>query len=254
MTKRSAHEIPFDELPENVKRELRKTGNVPSSLGAGSPLLPARTFDEKKAQHSRAASKRVRSGKTLERELELVHYSYELSRRAKISKFDPPTVWKKGPKGWELRQKPGGGPCDFFGTVAYRRGRACVFDAKKLKEGTAAYTYPEEQRHQLKTLREHHDVGALAFLLLADQDVGVAYLVADPEAWATLAAGKSIELRRIRQGVTRAQFGTPERFEHLWPTIERPRDLLTMQLTPTWDWLSHFEREASSQFRDEVLR
>jgi hypothetical protein len=230
-------EISLSELPPDAQeRVVQKHRGV--ALGPGSPLRRPETFDEKKAARSQAARKRGRVGKGLEDELEIVHGIYLLQRRAKIERIRPNTVWKRGEKGWELRLAPGGAPMDFMGTT--RSFGSTILDAKVCENAT--YTHQAEQYHQLDRLREHHDMGAMAFLLVASQQLGVAYIIGDPQAWTWLRQGKGIMLRGVKEDRARSTAGTPEGFTHEWPYITRPRDLLVMQSTPQWDWLSLLEQ------------
>jgi hypothetical protein len=229
--------IPLEELSDEVKARLLQT-HQGVALGPNSPLRKAETFDEKKAARSQAARKRGKAGEGFEAELEIVHGIYLLQRRAKMERIRPNTVWKKGEKGWELRLAPGGAPLDFVGTIA--GGLSTVLDAKVCDNAT--YTHLPEQYHQLDRLAEHHQMGAAAFLLVKCPSLEIAYLIGDPSAWRWLRDGKGIMLRGKLEDRDPRLAGTKEGFVHEWPYCARPSDLLTMQTTPQWDWLSIVEQ------------
>jgi penicillin-binding protein-related factor A (putative recombinase) len=83
-------------------------------------------------------------------------------------------------------------PCDFGGIAAVAgKVRGILFDAKVIT-GTATYAHAEAQYHQLEELRDQQRLKGIGFLLLADQELGIAYLV---QELAPLLARESIVLR-----------------------------------------------------------
>jgi penicillin-binding protein-related factor A (putative recombinase) len=221
--------IDVGDLPPDVRARLPQLG--PNSPIAGEHQQGAH-FDAAAAERSRRARTRQRAGAGFEQELEAVHRIYELEGRAKLHRLTPPM--RKVGNQW-IHAK-GGAPCDFLG-VARIAGvpRTVVFDAKSWTE--SRYTHEPEQLHQVRTLLDFAAVGAIAFLLLRDATLGLAYLVHERRTLAELALGHSILLCEPKRTGTKRVKGDRAAWTHHYPVVEEPSELLLSQSTPRWDWL-----------------
>lgn len=235
----STRGIPARDLPPHVREQLqeqhqaqrrgrgeeRAPGRGPQ-LGPNSPLLPANDALVKR----RNASLRKRSGMAFEHELAEGHGVYRAEGLAVIRQHHPAVVGEPAtvqPSGhvvkWgTLRYAAGRAPCDFGGHA--RDVGSVLFDAKRVT-GRATYEHKPEQYHQLEELRDHQACSSPAtpargFLLLADEDLGLAYLVED---LALLLARQALPLRE----------GRGERTRHLWPLVRRSPPGARI----AWDWL-----------------
>lgn len=228
--------VPIGELPLEARRRVESIvrGRPLPELGPDSPLLPGLVNEQ--LERSIKARRRVRAGQWFEKELEADHVVYRDRGLAVIRRRVPPMVKVKG----EWMHARGKAPADFSGAVS---GLGHVtFDAKSHEAAT--YRHEEPQYHQLEELRDVQLLSTptaptIAFLLIACQPLGIAYLVEDFEP---LLRHEPIVLRTARRGRTRAVMGTPEGFDHHYPYVTRNAALLIAQDGLTWDWLRLIER------------
>ena len=233
MTTRGTRGIPFDDLPPEAKAKVPK-------LGPNSPLAGE---SGKAIERARRGSRRAKAGSGFEAELEAVHRIYEMRGKAKLTQVYPPTLKVRTARGWELQYRPGGAPCDFFGAALIGGvSRPVIFDAKSCERTT--YAHEPEQVHQLRMLLAYQKVGAEAFLLIRDAKLRVCYIVRDPAVLRDLALGGGITLRAARylgEGSGRRTANDRDLFDHFYPAIFEPGELLVSQSTPRWDWLKLLE-------------
>lgn len=239
MSKRQTRGIPLGELPPQAQEKARAQLSI--ELGPNSPLR--REVDAELAK-SRNAATRSRSGAYFQQELARVHAWYQDTRRAQIRQHHPATagvpavVDKRGHvvRPGTMHFRAGGAPCD-FGGIARVAGkvRGILFDAKVIT-GTATYAHLGDQYHQLEELALHQFFKGIGFLLLADQELGIAYLVQD---LTPLLAHQPITLRDTpRKG--RARIGVDEMTHH-YPLVRRPPDFSPVSHYARWDWLATLE-------------
>jgi hypothetical protein len=190
--------VPIAQLPLALQAKVRGEGR------GGGP-----------SARSRGAQKR--SGQSLEAQLAVTHAWYRGLGVAVLRQHHPKTV---GPHG-QMRYDRGAAPVDFGGVV--RDLGSVLFDAKVVT-GRATYEHEPAQFHQLEELRDHARLSmpsapTRAFLFLADQDLGIAYLVED---LALPLARAPLPLRTGRGPATR----------HLWPVVPR-----AIARSAVWDWI-----------------
>ena len=135
-----------------------------------------------------------------------------------------------------LHFEASGAPCDFGGIAAVAgKVRGVLFDAKVIT-GVATYAHLEKQYHQLEELRDQQRLKGIAFLLLADQELGIAYLV---EELAPLLAREPIVLRDTpKLGSKKVSL---EAMIHRYPFVRRPPDFSPRAHYAQWDWLTTLE-------------
>lgn len=232
---RQTRGIPLEQIPEAAREQLK------IELGPNSPLR--RDVDAELAK-SRSSSNRARSGAHFQRELARTHAWYLERGVGLIRQHHPAThgvpaiVDRRGKviRPGTLHFEAAGAPCDFGGIAAVGgKVRGVLFDAKVIT-GTASYAHPEPQYHQLEELRDQQRMKGIGFLLLADQDLGIAYLV---QELAPLLAREPITLRDTpRLGSKRVAL---EAMAHRYPYVRRPPDFSPRAHYAQWDWLSTLE-------------
>lgn len=239
MSKRQTRGIPLGDLPPQAQEAAKRQLSI--ELGPNSPL---RREVDAELTKSRNASTRSRSGAYFQQELVRVHAWYVDQQRALIRQHHPATagapavVDRRGHmvRPGTMHFRAGGAPCD-FGGIARVAGkvRGILFDAKVVT-GVATYAHQEDQYHQLEELQLQQVFKGIGFLLLADQDLGIAYVV---QELAPLLARESIVLRETpRLGAKRV---TVDQMTHHYPLVRRPPDFSPVAHYARWDWLATLE-------------
>lgn len=218
----------------------------PIELGPNSPYRSTSKFDQTSADRSRNARGRQQAGKTFEQELERDHARYFEQNRGTIIRVHGETTISKG----RVRRKKG--PVDFIGScsIAGLGGQCVAFDAKSWSAAT--YKHDLEQKHQLEQLQDLALTGAHAFLLIRDQELRVAYMVLAGVVFAELIAGRSIQLRRPKKRLGSKKLSVTD-YEHAYPMIVEPPELLISQSAVRWNWLDLLE-EIQIGARDEEIQ
>ena len=232
---KSTRGIPLAQTPEAARQQLK------IELGPNSPMR--RDVDAELAK-SRSSSNRTKSGGAFQRELVRTHAWYLKRGVALIRQHHPavhgvPAIVDRAGhviRPGTLHFEAAGAPCDFGGIAAVAgKVRGVLFDAKVIT-GVATYAHLEKQYHQLEELQHQQRLHGIAFLLLADQELGIAYLV---EELAPLLARETITLRDTpRLGSKKVAL---EAMAHRYPFVRRPPDFSPVSSYARWDWLSLME-------------
>jgi hypothetical protein len=224
---RPAHDAPlFDELdPETRERLASRLGPDAqlSAFGSG--------FDHVDAEHRRNASRRKRMGNQLEQDLARDHALYFAWRKAYVEQMHAPTKkirHPRSPGGWRVIYT---GPASVDWVGAAPGVGLCVFDSKSFDGAT--YAHAREQWHQLEALLHYARMSSAAcvvraFLFLADQGRGLAYVVEGSAIEEHYHTARPIVLREGRHRTT----------VHHFPVVRRPGGLMVPPNVVTWDWLA----------------
>jgi recombination protein U len=117
------------------------------------------------------SSRRGKRGQALEKLIEVASDQYRIKGRARIDKVPTPMKTYKGKTFYDSKST-----VDFSGTI--KGGRSVDFDAKATKDPRLPVTDETHIRpHQIEYLREKHQLGGIAFLLVEFTEKNEHYVI-----------------------------------------------------------------------------
>lgn len=234
--------MPIDELRARVHAQYGDGSDLARTAEerALSAKSRKKRTPEREAAIAAAASKRTKTGKSFEEDLDDTHEGMFNRGEGLILKHHPPTKYA-GKKGFRVLIR-GGANCDYSGHVNVMKSfagvpltRSVVFDAKVLGAEHATYTHDKALVHQLLHLRRAHEAGALAFLLVRADAIGRVFVVSFANHGEEMIRGRGVTLFEQRRNgwATETRLGRTERI----PRFDAFLLLPACEYTPGKGWL-----------------